>query len=111
LSPKHRLSSVVIPELVEEDADASEALGPCAVEPPLPLAPLGQKSSVLEHTEMMRDCGPGDRELSGYLSCCTLFVANEDQDSAPVRVFEGVQYRVHEREIQITHEHRAGLQS
>jgi hypothetical protein len=97
--------------LVEEDADAGEALGPRAVEPPRLLATLGQESSILEHTEMMRDGRPRDRELSRDLSCCTLFIANEDQDSALARVIEGVQYRAHTREVQIGHERRTGASS
>ena len=75
----------LVPELLEEVAQAAEPLGAGAVEPPRPVAALAEQLGLAQHPQVLRYGGAGDvAEPCGDLSSDPCCVAGERRTS-PLR--------------------------
>jgi hypothetical protein len=86
----------LIPERLEEVAQADEALGPGAIEPARAVPALAHQRRPAQHTQVLRDGGAGDvGEVGGDRAGRKLVLADEPKDLAPVWLGDGLDGILH----------------
>jgi hypothetical protein len=86
----------LVPELLEEVAQITEALRAGPVEPAGTVAAFAQERRLAQHTQVLRDRRPRDvGEVRGDCSGRKLVVAHEPKDLAPAWLGDGLEGILH----------------
>src|SRR5436190_11519237 len=75
----------IVPELLDELAQLRQTLGPHAVEPPGPLAPLDDQLRLTQHAQVLGDRRARDVEVRRDLAGGQLVVTDEAKDLPSAR--------------------------